>query len=157
MQLEREEKLEAKLEQYRQESAHQRRHFEAKLEEQRRESEQQRRQFEAKLDEQRRESEQQRRQFEAKLEEQRQKIELGDQLTALQPRLQSLHAAKLLTEDELFVLEDIVVDCIEALPTVGASALEEKARAMLLVSSKVANDSLLARQLRRKFGVKSDT
>jgi hypothetical protein len=43
-------------------------------------------------------------------------------------------------------------DCIEAMPTARASASEvEKAAKMLVVSSKVASDGTLARQLRRKF------
>lgn len=75
-----------------------------------------------------------------------------DQITALQSRLQSLHEAKLLTDDELFSLEDAVVDCVEVLPTASASASEVvKVRKMMLVSSKVGSDSTLARQLRRKF------
>ena len=75
-----------------------------------------------------------------------------EQLAALQSRLQAMHGSKLLTDDELFSIEDAIVDCVEAMPTAGASASEvEKAAKMLLVSSKVASDSTLARQLRRKF------
>eukprot|EP01043_Picozoa_sp_COSAG02_P000790 COSAG02_NODE_16_length_56207_cov_9.816122_7_plen_285_part_00 len=107
--------------------------------------------------------------LETKVEQQRQEIEQlrgrvvalpqlavdvidEDQISVLQSRLQSLHEAKHLTDDELFSLEDTIVDCIEVLPTTGASASEvDKVRKMLLVSSKVASDSTLARQLRRKF------
>ena len=75
-----------------------------------------------------------------------------EQLAALQSRLQAMHGSKLLTDDELFSIEDAIVDCVEAMPTAGASAPEvEKVAKMLLVSSKVASDSTLARQLRRKF------
>ena len=57
-----------------------------------------------------------------------------------------------LTDEELFSLEDAVVDCVEVLPTAGASAPEvEKIVKMLLVVAKVASDNMLARQLRRKF------
>ena len=74
------------------------------------------------------------------------------QLAALQTRLQSLHDAKLLTDEELFALEDLIVDCIEVMPSASMStpAVEKVAR-MLLVASKVGGDGMLARQLRRKF------
>ena len=76
----------------------------------------------------------------------------GDQITALQSRLQSLHEAKLLTEDEMFFLEDAIVDCVEVLPTACASLPEvQKVKKMMLISSQVGSDSALARQLRRKF------
>jgi hypothetical protein len=70
----------------------------------------------------------------------------------LQLRLQSLHAAELLSDDELFSLEDSVIDCIEVLPTasVDASSVDKVLR-MIRVSEKVAADGSLARQLRRKF------
>ena len=72
--------------------------------------------------------------LEAKIEQQRQEIkqlraELAarpqlalktideDQFAQLQSRLQSMHEAKLLTDDELFGLEDQMVDCLEAMPT----------------------------------------
>jgi hypothetical protein len=70
----------------------------------------------------------------------------------LQSRLQSMHGAKLLTDDELFSLEDAIVDCIEVMPTAGASAGEvERVSRMLVVASKVPSDGTLARQLRRKL------
>ena len=113
--------------------------------------------------------EQRKRELEGKLEQQRQMIESlqaqlaarpqpamevvdEQQLAALQSRLQAMHGSKLLTDDELFSIEDAIVDCVEAMPTAGASASEvEKVAKMLLVSSKVASDGTLARQLRRKF------
>jgi hypothetical protein len=132
MQLEREDKLEAKLEAQRQE-------IEAKLEAQRQESE-------------------------AKLEAQRLEIERlckphmardvisEQQLETLQLRLEALHEARLLTDEELESLEDAVVDCIEVLP--AAFATEQgvvKVMKMILIVEKVASDKVLARQLRRKF------
>ena len=154
MQLEREDKLEAKLEAQRQE-------IEAKLEAQRQESEAkleaQRQESEAKLEAQRQESE-------AKLEAQRLEIEQlckpqmardvisEQQLETLQLRLEALHEARLLTDEELESLEDAVVDCIEVLP--AAFATEQgvvKVMKMILIVEKVASDKVLARQLRRKF------
>jgi DNA repair exonuclease SbcCD ATPase subunit len=137
-------------------------HLESKLEQQELKVEQQRQELEGKLERQREESE-------AKVEQQRQMIESlqaqlaarpqpamevvdEEQLAALQSRLQAMHGSKLLTEDELFSIEDAIVDCVEAMPTAGASASEvEKVAKMLLMSSKVASDGTLARQLRRKF------
>ena len=137
-------------------------HLESKLEQQELKAEQQKQELEGKLERQRQESE-------AKFEQQRQVIESlqaqlaarpqpamdvidEEQLAALQSRLQAMHGSKLLTDDELFSIEDAIVDCVEAMPTAGASASEvEKVAKMLLVSSKVASDSTLARQMRRKF------
>ena len=148
-------------------------HLESKLEQQELKAEQQKRELEGKLERQREDSEgkleQQRQEAEAKVEQQRQMIESlqaqlaarpqpamevvdEEQLAALQSRLQAMHGSKLLTDDELFSIEDAIVDCVEAMPTAGASASEvEKVAKMLVVSSKVASDSTLARQLRRKF------
>ena len=122
----------------------------------------QRHALELKLEEQRRESEAKAQQLQRELEQLQvesaarpplavDKID-EEQLAALQSRLQSMHGAKLLTDDELFCLEDAIVDCIEVMPTAGASAVEvEKGARMVLVSSKVQSDSTLARQLRRKL------
>ena len=122
----------------------------------------QRHALELKLEEQRRESEAKAQQLQRELEQLRvesaarpplavDKID-EEQLAALQSRLQSMHGAKLLTDDELFCLEDAIVDCIEVMPTASASAVEvEKVARMVLVSSKVQSDSTLARQLRRKL------
>lgn len=74
------------------------------------------------------------------------------ELAALQSRLQAPHTAKLLTGEELYSLEDAIVDCIEVMETAEASAPEvEKVAKMMLVSAKVPADGMLARQLRRKF------
>ena len=141
--------LESKLEEQRRES-------EAKAEQLRQEMNRQRQQSETKADQLRRESEakaeQLRQQSQTTAEQLRQEIEQlraetaarpplamnmidEEQLAALQSRLQSMHGAKLLTDDELFSLEDMIVDCIEVMPTAGASAVEvEKVAKMLLVS-----------------------
>ena len=130
-------------------------------------AEKQRHEMEAQMEEQRREMEQQRQELEAKAEQQRQEMEkrLHDtkpqraseaitegQLEALQARVQTLHEAKLLSEDELVCLEDIVADCIEVLPTadVQERSVQQTVR-MSQLSEKMAADVSLARQLRRKF------
>ena len=155
-------KLVELLREERDEANKQRHALELKLEEQRRESE-------AKAEQQRQELNRQRQQSEATAEQLRHEIEQlqaeaaarpplaldaidEDQLAALQSRLQSMHGAKLLTDDELFSLEDAIVDCIEVMPTAGASASEvERVSRMLVVASKVPSDGTLARQLRRKL------
>jgi hypothetical protein len=63
---------------------------------------------------------------------------------------------QLLSDDnELFSLEDAVIDCIEVLPTtsVDASSVEKDLYLVLKIrlSKKVAADGTLSRQLRRKF------
>ena len=116
--------------------------------------------LEAKLEAQRREMEAK----EAKLEAQRREIErlckpqmardviTEAQLEAVQSRLEALHEARLLTDEELESLEDTVVDCIEVLPAALATERGvEKVMKMILIVEKVANDKTLARQLRRKF------
>ena len=143
--------------------------MEAKLQAQQEEAEAQRKEAAAKL-------EQQRQGAETTLEAQKQEVEAQkkenetlraelaarprlakevvgeEELAALQSRLQSLHDAKLLTDEEAYGLEDAIVDCIEVMPTAGASAPEvEKVAKMVLVSAKVPGDAALARQLRRKF------
>jgi N-methylhydantoinase A/oxoprolinase/acetone carboxylase beta subunit len=109
--------------------------------------------FEARLAKQRCDMVAQVEALEAKLLPQRAQDAISEQqLEALQLRLQSLHAAELLSDDELFSLEDSVIDCIEVLPTasVDASSVDKVLR-MIRVSEKVAADGSLARQLRRKF------
>ena len=65
-------------------------------------------------------------------------------LEALQARLQIMHAAKLLTDDEMFAVEDIIADSDESQDAQQASAL-------VSLSGKMVADAAFARQLRRKF------
>ena len=126
-------------------------HLESKLEQQELKAEQQRQELEGKLEQQRQTIESLQAQLAARPQPAMEVID-EQQLAALQSRLQAMHGSKLLTDDELFSIEDAIVDCVEAMPTAGASAPEvEKVAKMLVVSSKVASDSTLARQLRRKF------
>lgn len=75
-----------------------------------------------------------------------------EQLRALQDRLQALHAAKLICEEELFQLEDVIADCIEVLPTADVREQSvEKTMRMLRLMDKLQGDAPLARQLRRKL------
>ena len=90
-----------------------------------------------------------------------------DALAALQARMEALHAAQLLADDELYVLEDLLADFVElqaAVPegevltkdaiysAVGHScAPAVKLHKIALLSDKMAPDAAFARQLRRKF------
>ena len=127
----------------------QRQEAEAKLEKQRHESE-------AKLEAQRRQTERQRQEMETRLHDTKPRrateaITEG-RLEALQARLQTLHEAKLLSEDDLSRLEDTIADCIEVLPTADEHERSvERTVRMSQLSEKMAVDASLARQLRRKF------
>ena len=101
--------------------------------------------------------------MEAKLEQMREELTTprpavtAQQLAALQSRLEAIHAAKLLTDDELFALEDISADFI-ALGTVTAEVVATSGAAAKLVqlvrvSEGIRPDSGFARQARRKFVV----
>ena len=73
-------------------------------------------------------------------------------LAALQSRVEALHAAQLLGDDELFCLEDAVADCIEATPMAAASVPSvAKVIAIISLSQKMGGDAAFARQLRRKY------
>eukprot|EP01043_Picozoa_sp_COSAG02_P040796 COSAG02_NODE_3328_length_6928_cov_3.402109_2_plen_258_part_00 len=118
---------------------------------------------------------QEREHMEVKLEAQRQEMEKlqrmvfesqqpqeaisAAQVDALMARLEALHAAKLLSDDELFVIEDLVMDFSEVRGTLGVVTMEAvhtnhvvgKVHKLLSVSEAAPRDATLARQLRRKF------
>jgi hypothetical protein len=139
-------------------------HFEAKLEQQEVKMEALRqdcKNCEEKLEAQRQE-------YERKLEALRQGAKLeaqchgyetklsGDQLEALHQRFDALHQGKLLTDDEMFTLEDKLADFIEcrSSATVARGEMLAVAEALLVLVGMcggVSNDGMLARQLRRKF------
>ena len=80
------------------------------------------------------------------------------QLELLQTRLDALHQAKLLTDDEIGALEDCVADYIDCRSSLSPAAAEigvaaEKVKKMVGLSEAVGKDGMLARQLRRKFVV----
>ena len=116
--------------------------------------EQQRQDAEAKLEAHRHEAEAQKREADARASAKTCVSEA--QLEALQARLDALHQAKLLTDDEVFKLEDCVADFIECSSSLSASSAElvaaaEKVRKLAGLSERVVRDGMLARQLRRKF------
>ena len=88
-----------------------------------------------------------------------------EQLAALQSRIEGLHVAKLLADEELFALEDMVADYVEltmsvtdgrvitremlySLPTVAAASNLDK---LVGLSAAMVGDAAFARQARRKF------
>jgi hypothetical protein len=78
------------------------------------------------------------------------------QLEMLQTRLDALHEAKLLTDDEVGALEDCVADYIDCCASLNPVATEigaaaEKVKKMVGLSEGMGKDGMLARQLRRKF------
>ena len=83
----------------------------------------------------------------------------AQQIEVLTARLEGLHAAQLLSDDELFAAEDCVADFLEAkasfdvvtLNVVNASRAAGKAHKLVVLSEGVPKDAMFARQLRRKF------
>ena len=79
----------------------------------------------------------------------------AEQLEAVHARLQALHAAQLLTDAELYSVEDTIVDCIEVLakaPRTPATKQEvDQARTAVILSERLRADEVFARQLRRKL------
>eukprot|EP01047_Picozoa_sp_COSAG01_P010825 COSAG01_NODE_467_length_16597_cov_10.933446_9_plen_186_part_00 len=113
----------------------------------------------------------QRHEMEAMLDEQRQEIltckvrEVVSamscvseaQLELLQTRLDALHQAKLLSDDEIGALEDCIADYIDCRSSLNPGAAEigvvaEKVKKMVGLSEGVGKDRMFARQLRRKLG-----
>ena len=81
------------------------------------------------------------------------------QLEALEGRLEALHAAQLLTDEELGRLEDCVADAIEAtaacdvvtLESVHSSPVVGAVHRLIALSERMPKDAMFARQARRKF------
>ena len=65
------------------------------------------------------------------------------QLVTLQVRLEALHAAKLLADEELHVVEDAIADSEEAVEG-------DRVTALISLSGKMGSDRAFARQLQRK-------
>ena len=149
--------------------------FVSLLREERETAERQRHEMETKLDEQRHETQQVRHEMETKLDEQRQEtltckqqvreVQLASamscvseaQLELLQTRLDALHQAKLLSDDEIGALEDCIADYIDCRSSLNPAAAEigvaaEKVKKMVGLSEGMGKDGMLARQLRRKLG-----
>ena len=63
-------------------------------------------------------------------------------LIALQSRLETLHGGKLLADEELYAVEDIIAEEDDA---------DGRVAALVALSGKMAGDGAFARQLRRKY------
>ena len=134
------------------------------LKEQRDEAKADRAEMESKIEHQRLESKEQREEAKAEKAALEAKVEAlmtprpavtEEQLATLQSRLEAMHAAQLLTDEELFALEDICVDYI-ALGLVtaemaGGNAAASKLLQLVRVSEGVAADASFARQAKRRF------
>ena len=140
--------------------------FAAVLKEQREEAKAERAAMESKLERQAQQAKADRAEMEAKIERQRQEMErklreaqpktaveaLPDEaLQRLQARLLALHDAQLITEEELYVLEDTIADCAEVMSTMPASHVAvERVLRMVALGETMKADESFARQLRRK-------
>ena len=112
----------------------------------------------AKQDELRQEMQQQ----QARLREELQPTEAVSegQLASLQARLDRLHAAELLGDEEVYALEDCVADFVEARAAYDVVTAEivhanvevmGKLHKLVALSEGLAQDAAFARQARRKF------
>eukprot|EP01043_Picozoa_sp_COSAG02_P058077 COSAG02_NODE_7167_length_3141_cov_3.358317_2_plen_267_part_00 len=110
---------------------------------------------EAKADNQ--EMQQQLKDIEAKL--MLQEVVTMSQVAALEQRLEALHTTKLLSDEELYALEDVVADFFEAKAACGIVTMQVAnanhavgtLHKLVVLSEGVSKDGTLARQLRRKF------
>jgi hypothetical protein len=149
------------------------------LKEQREEAKADRAELEAKLERQRQEMEARLDAKDAKLEQQQALIQqqavlkgpppvaaiADEQLATLQARIEGLHTAKLLTDEELFALEDLVADYVDLTMSVadriitrdmiyampGVDGVAGKLDKLVGLSAAMAGDAAFARQARRKF------
>ena len=71
-------------------------------------------------------------------------VQIEKQLPALQSRIEAMHAAKLLSDDELFSIEDVIADL-----EVGSD--DRRAGQLITLSSRMAGDAAFSRQIRRKI------
>ena len=88
-----------------------------------------------------------------------QEVLSAQQIEAVTARLEALHSAQLLSDDELFRLEDHIADFHEAFAACGAVTMQivntspamGKAHRLVALSEGMPRDSMFSRQLRRKF------
>ena len=93
-----------------------------------------------------------------------QELVSAEQLSTLQARLEQLHAAQLLTDEELFALENLCSDFLEVKAATAGPLTQElvyaspaklvvvsKLAKLVVASEGLASDGALARQVRRKF------
>ena len=114
----------------------------------------------------------QRQQLQEQMQEQRQQMQeqiqelkapqeaiSAQQVETLTARLEAMHAAKMLSDDELFAVEDCVADFVEArtscevvtMETVNTIRAVGKAHKLVALGEAMPGDGMFARQLRRKF------
>ena len=113
--------------------------------------------MEAKLEEQRQETTKLRLEMEKRLAPK--EVISAEQVDAVTARLEALHAAQLLSDEELFALEDCMADFIEAKGTVEVVTADTvntvgavgKMHKLISLSEGMPRDAMFARQLRRKF------
>ena len=89
-----------------------------------------------------------------------------EQLVTLQARLESLHSAQLLSDAEVYSLEDAVADYVELKASMAGQVITEdliyssvaqacgaasRLHKLVTLSGSMAGDAAFARQLRRKF------
>ena len=82
------------------------------------------------------------------------------QVEAVVRRLEALHAVQLLSDEEFGCLEDCIADGIEATAScevltwelVQSSPAMSTLHKLIVLSEKMSQDSMFARQARRKFG-----
>ena len=83
----------------------------------------------------------------------------GEQIASLGARLEALHGAELLSDEELFTLEDTVADYVELQSSMGVITLEaahairvaDKLVKLVALSEHIAADGAFSRQARRKY------
>ena len=68
----------------------------------------------------------------------------GQQAVLLQVRLEALHSAQLLSDEEMWAVEDLIADATDDLD-------DDRVPSLLALSAKMAQDRAFARQLRRKY------
>lgn len=130
---------EAKAEMQKQEAK-----FEKKLLDMREEAKVERAEMEAKLESKLAE---QKAQLDAKLAEQKAQMDakrIDQQLPALQSRVEAMHAADLLSDEELFSIEDVIAD-------LGLASDDTRLGQLIMLSSRLVGDAALSRQIRRKI------
>jgi len=151
--------------------------MEARIQKQREHDERVKAETEAKMEQLRQDTKAEKGEMEAKMEQLKTELKAEltlpppaaaitqEQLAALQSRIEGLHVAKLLADEELFTLEDMIADYVEltmsvtdgrvitremiyTLPTVAAASKLDK---LVGLSSAMVGDAAFARQARRKF------
>jgi hypothetical protein len=145
VQMERDEKLEAKMQTLETKMENRLERQEAQLEQQRQQLERQRLDAESKLEQLRQESA-------AEVDALKAKAARMSKVTSLQVRLEALHDAKLLEDDEISTIEDKIADAIaEAEIENGNDNAWGCVIQMIQLSEGIASTKMFCRQLRRKF------